>query len=197
MDCVLSVVGSGLQINHTCPDQVPIHVLEELWDALEIQTNEDGEEIQSEILTTDETIMVVQEQLNVPKFRRQTLKLLARICDKQVLVLVDSGSIGTFISSGLVQKLGLSTKSCQQAMFKAADGGHLQCSKMVPHLEWWVQGHTFVSTAKVLEVRCYNMIVGEDWLEAVSPVQVDYILEFWGRFWPAHGPAPRLLFLSS
>lgn len=91
-----------------------------------------------------------------------------------MLVLVDFGSIGTFVSTRLVQTLGLSTVQCQQTAFKAADGGQLQCSEYVPHLQWWVQGHTFVSYAKVLELHCYDMIVGEDWLEAVSPVWVDY-----------------------
>lgn len=31
--------------NHTCPDQVPIHVLQELWDALEMQTVDDSQEL--------------------------------------------------------------------------------------------------------------------------------------------------------
>jgi hypothetical protein len=148
--------------NHTCPEQVPIHVLEELWDALEIQTNDDLEEIQSELIESDETVMAVQDQADGPKARRQTLKLLAQIGKQQVLVLVDSRSIGTFVSDRLVQTLGLPMESCQQAMFKAVDGGQLQYSERVPHLEWWVQGHTFVSDAKVLQLRCYDMIVGED-----------------------------------
>jgi len=89
-------------------------------------------------------------------------------------VLVDSGSIETFISDRLVQTLSLSTEQCPQATFKAADGGQLQCSEHVPNLEWWVQGHSFISDAKVLDLCCYDMIVGEDWLEAVSLVWVNY-----------------------
>jgi hypothetical protein len=45
---------------------------------------------------------------------------------------------------------------------------------MVNGLQWWIQGQTFTSDAKILELRCYDMIIGEDWLEAVSPVWVDY-----------------------
>jgi hypothetical protein len=84
--------------NHTCPEQVPIHVLEELWDALEMQTADGSEEIQSEIVASESTVMAVQEKGENPKAKRQTLKLLAHIGKQQVLVLVDSGSIGTFIS---------------------------------------------------------------------------------------------------
>lgn len=41
-------------------------------------------------------------------------------------------------------------------------------------LQWWIRGHTLSSDARVLALRCYDMIVGEDWLESVSPVWVDY-----------------------
>lgn len=126
--------GSKWAPNHTCPKKVPIHVLEELWDALEIQTNDDLEEIQSELIASDGTVMAVQDQADCPKARRQTLKLLAQIGKQQVLVLVDSRSIGTFVSDRLVQTLGLPMESCQQAMFKAVDGSQLQCSERVPHL---------------------------------------------------------------
>lgn len=166
--------GGKWALNHTCPEQVPIHVLEELWDALEIQTTDDLDEVQSELVSTDETVMAVQEKIDNAKARRQTLKLLAQVGKQQVLVLVDPGSIDTFVSEQLVWRLALSTEQCQQAMFKAADGGQLPCSERVPSFEWCVQGHTFVSDARVLDLRCYDMIVGEDWLEAVSPVWVNY-----------------------
>jgi hypothetical protein len=87
---------------------------------------------------------------------------------------VDSGSIGTFVSDRLVRTLGLTTEQRPLSTFKAADGGQLQCSHRVPSLQWWIQGQTFKSDAKVLNLRCYDMIIGEDWLEVVSPVWVDY-----------------------
>jgi hypothetical protein len=37
-----------------------------------------------------------------------------------------------------------------------------------------VQGQRFKSDDRVLNLRCYDMILGEDWLEAVCPVWVDY-----------------------
>lgn len=53
-------------------------------------------------------------------------------------------------------------------------GGQLQCASQVTALEWWVQGLTFTSDARVPALRCYDMIIGEDWLESVSPVWVDF-----------------------
>ena len=81
-----------------------------------------------------------------------------------MLVLVDSGSIGTFVSDKLVQALGLQTEPCQSVTFKAADGGQLPGSEQVTALRWCVQGHKLKSDARVLNLHCYDMILGEDWL---------------------------------
>jgi hypothetical protein len=53
-------------------------------------------------------------------------------------VLVDLGSVETFISEELVQKLRLQTEPYDSTTLKAVDGGQLQCSSHVPALEWWV-----------------------------------------------------------
>ncbi|CAD6267218.1 unnamed protein product [Miscanthus lutarioriparius] len=39
------------------------------------------------------------------------------------------------------------------------------------------KGHCFVSDAKVLPLKCYDLILGEDWLEDYSPMLVDYKLK--------------------
>jgi 5S rRNA maturation endonuclease (ribonuclease M5) len=88
-------------------------------------------------------VMAVQAPNSKQGNRCQTLKLLARIGKQQVLILVDSGSIGTFISDKLVDILKLSVQACASASFKAADGGQLQCNQQVSGLQWWIQGHTF------------------------------------------------------
>jgi hypothetical protein len=85
---------------------------------------------------------------------------MARIGKHQVLVLVDSGSVGTFVSDKLVQTLGLHTEPCQSRTFKAAGGSQLHCSQKVPKLQWCVQGQQFHSEARVLNLRCYDMILG-------------------------------------
>jgi len=46
------------------------------------------------------------------------------------------------------------------------------CSKVVAGLQWSSQGHTFSVDAGVLPLKCYDVIVGEDWLEDCSPMWV-------------------------
>lgn len=75
---------------HSCTEHVPLHVLEELWDA-----SDESVDVQSETLTAEDSVCALQ----LPRFdksvRRNTLKLLAHTGKHQVLVLVYSGSVGT------------------------------------------------------------------------------------------------------
>ena len=50
------------------------------------------------------------------------------------------------------------------------------CDQIIPNLQWTAQGHTFMSLVGVLPLRCFDMIVGADWLEEHSPMWVH-----WGR----------------
>lgn len=105
------------------------------------------------------------------------MKLLAQIGKHKVLVLVDSGSIGTFVSEYLVSKLKLPSESCKPMTYRAADGGLMLSDQKVVNLHWYIQGHKFTSKARVLPLRCYDLMLGEDWLEACSQMWVDYKLK--------------------
>lgn len=105
------------------------------------------------------------------------MKLLAQIGKHQVLVLVDLGSVGTFVSENLVQQLRLATHKCAPITYRAADGGLMLSETKVQQLQWFIQGHMFTSEARVLPLRCYDLIVGEDWLEDCNPMWIDYKLK--------------------
>jgi hypothetical protein len=46
------------------------------------------------------------------------------------------------------------------------------CNQKVVNLKWYSQGHTFTSTVEILPLKCFDMILREDWLEACSPMWV-------------------------
>lgn len=52
--------GGKWNVNHTCSDTIPLHVLEELLDALNLPESLNSEEIQSEITPEDDSVMTVQ-----------------------------------------------------------------------------------------------------------------------------------------
>lgn len=129
---------------------------------------------ESEDMPNQPEEVVLAVNMDTPPSTRRTMKLLAHIGKTQVLVLVDSGSVGTFVSQALVAKLKLPTLTCNQVQYKAADGGPMTCTQYVSDLQWYTQKLSFSSKAQVLPVQCFDMILGEDWLEEVSPMWVDW-----------------------
>lgn len=115
---------------HKCPPHVSLHVLEEILDALDtVECNEDLDS-EEEAVSDEQEVLAVQSTPVHQKAHKQTLKLLAQIGKHQVLILVDSGSVGTFVSQQLVQHLKLSTTSCEPSPFRAADGGIMLCDQV-------------------------------------------------------------------
>jgi len=161
--------------NHKCPQHIPLHVLEEILDAIE--PVEDGSDDESDTpLDSESPVLAISDKTEPKQPTRRTMKLLGTIGKQHVLILVDSGSIGTFVSNTLVDKLQLPTVPCTESHYKSASGGTMVCNRVVQQLPWLVQGHTFFSEAKVLQFQCYDMILGEDWLEACSPMWIH-----WGK----------------
>jgi hypothetical protein len=86
---------------HTCPAHVSLHDLEEILDALDIAQSNDEEDSDVEILEEHE-VLTIQDVPDEQAKSRQTMKLLAQIGKHKVLVLVDSGNVGTSVSTNLV-----------------------------------------------------------------------------------------------
>jgi hypothetical protein len=170
MGYALSVVTNGAKIT-SAPPQIALHVIEELLDALE-DTRIDNVEVDSEAL--EETVMAVGHDSLPDQSKRRTMKLCGNIGKNEVLILVDSGSVASFVSTQLADQLQLYSVPCQQTNFIAADGSPMSCSRQVQNMQWNVQGHTFTSTVGILPLKCFDMIIGEDWLEDYSPMWVHW-----------------------
>jgi len=48
--------GGKWSTTHSCPEQIPLHVLEELWDALDLIASEESVEVHSENLSADDSV---------------------------------------------------------------------------------------------------------------------------------------------
>jgi hypothetical protein len=104
------------------------------------------------------------------------------IHNKQVmLILVDSGSSATFISSSMVATLGLHPVACKRAQVKVANGETLFGDFYVPQVKWSANGHLFSTDMRILELSAFDAILGYDWLKCHSPMLCDWekkVLEF-------------------
>lgn len=89
-------------------------------------------------------------------------------------MLVDSGNTNSFIDDQVGMRLSGVKCLKQPLKVQIADGGQLACSKMIPGCNWWMQGHSFKSDFKLIPWGSYDIILGMDWLEKHSPMQVDW-----------------------
>lgn len=120
----------------------------------------------------DSSLMAVSDAVPSQPKKRRTMQLQGLIGKHEVLVLVDSGSITSFISEAVVHQLQLPVHSIFAEHFTVADGGSVHCAGMVKNLQWWTQGHSFTQDMKSYISRQFDIILGADWMEAHSPMWV-------------------------
>jgi hypothetical protein len=100
--------GDNWGKGHTCPTQVPLHIVEEMMSVVQqlaVQpalTEDSDSEEGLELMEVHE----VREQ-NIKGTKKLTMRLLGQIGKQHALILVDSSSAATFISTTLVEKCGL------------------------------------------------------------------------------------------
>ena len=99
---------------------------------------------------------------------KKTNRLQGQIGGKEILILVDSGSSSNFISEALADQLKCQLVDIPATAVIVANGGKLTTTYAVTGLNWWTQGHTFSTDLKVLNIQCYDIILGMEWLEEFS-----------------------------
>jgi hypothetical protein len=119
--------GNKWSKEHKCPPQVPLHVIEELLDALEDQGGDCPEAEPDDEVQAD-TIMSVTQMKAPSSSSRKTMRLCGQIGKTPVLILVDSGSVATFISSNLATELSYELSDRVPTQFVAANGNLMTCS---------------------------------------------------------------------
>jgi hypothetical protein len=131
----------------------------------------------------------------------EAMKLRALVQNKVMLMLVDSGSSHTFVSSAFVSRLGLKTVPTSPKIVKVANGDTLVTDQFIPQMEWWIQGHSFHTDMLFLDMGVYDCILGFNWLKSISPVMHDWearTMEFSAKGKPVklHGVEPAPLSLQ-
>ena len=99
---------------------------------------------------------------------KKTMRLLGHIGKTQVLILVDSGSSGNFANKELASKLQLSVTQLPPMQVTIADGSKMISSEGITNLIWGVQEAKFSTPVRILPIKCYDLILGMDWLETCN-----------------------------
>jgi len=154
--------------NHKCSNTVQLHVVQELWELFQLHTDESVDPVNSE------SCMILSSEASTGQNTPKTLKLTGTVQGHQVTILVDSGSTHTFISQSLASKLHGVTSVSTPIAVQVANGEQLLCQTEFLNMHWSVHSCAFSSTLKVLPLQHYDMILGMEWLERFSPMQIHW-----------------------
>lgn len=142
--------GEPYSPQHRCPRQVPLHVLEEVLDS--IQTNQQEDLLTAEgNQSSDEELLTLSVCVAAGIQDKRTIRMQGTINNHDILILVDSGSLGTFISERIVKPAKLTSIECAPIQVTVANGSKLSCISAVNNLSWWTQGHI-----SLLKPECYH-----------------------------------------
>lgn len=168
--------GEKWSRGHCCPDSVQIHVLQEVLDLFQLDSDVASEhdiaEVSSHLCIT--LSVAVVSGVTSPR----TMCLHGVIQKLPVLVLVDSGSSHTFISAQIASQLQGVALLPEPMTVRVANGHTLHCTSHIPAAIWFLDSVQFQSDLKVMPLSSYDMILGLDWLEKCSPMKVH-----WGQQW--------------
>lgn len=98
------------------------------------------------------------------------MRLRGLVKNKVMLMLLDSGSSHTFVSSAFLAMVGLVAVPTTPRQVKLGNGDTLITDHYVPQMQWWIQGHSFTTDMLVIDMSSYDVILGYDWLVAHSPI---------------------------
>jgi hypothetical protein len=157
---------------HKCSTTVPLHMVEELWQLVSPSDSVDEQQPLQDESNQDLMILSVNAVLGTEAL--ETVKLLATIFAKKVIMLVDSGSSSSFISDRLAKAHPALITLPAPVQVRVANGQVISCTQELPKCKIQIQGHCFHIDLKVLPLNCYDIILGMDWLSSRSPMQIHW-----------------------
>jgi hypothetical protein len=165
--------GKKRSCDHLCPEQIQLHVLQEVWDLCHSDDPEDSDSPLKDA-TESQVFLALSLAALSAHYSDSTMHFVGDIQGRPVKILLDSGSSNTFISTSLASQL-QGNSVCQQPLkVTVANGSHMLCQKEFKQLLWSIQQCSFVSEVKVLPLSQYDLIVGMDWLMKHNPMEIDW-----------------------
>lgn len=159
--------------NHKCSTSVSLHVVEELWQLAygdEDPMTQSTEQDQG----SGDDLMAISIQAVQGTKTSKTMRVLADVHGREAITLIDSGSSHNFTSEALASKWSQWSPLPQPMQVKVANGQILLCTHEIKGCLLWVGLFAFKITLRILPLKCYDVILGIDWLEEHSPMLINW-----------------------
>jgi hypothetical protein len=160
---------------HKCAPTVQLHVVQELWELLYEEDSVAATPELSDCSDDSAQLCVCISQAAVEGVESpKSMRVMGSVQGETIMMLIDSGSAHTFISSTEAAKLAGVSTLARAMHVKVANGNNVVCSVQLKGAEWELQGCTFTYDFKVIPLVHFDVILGYDWLEAFSPMKVHW-----------------------
>lgn len=104
----------------------------------------------------------------------QTLRVLGKLKNRDLTVLIDGGNTYNFLDQSVVTKCGLPVIRDKTLQVMVRNGEKVDCSGRCLALTLEIQGHQIQADFFVLPVTACQAVLGVQWLETLGPVETDY-----------------------
>lgn len=139
---------------------------------------EGGEHEEEEERREEERVEETAMQLNMGSVAgmtsRKSLKLWGTIRDRDVTVLIDTGATHNFLSSQVVEELGLETDDSHDFVVKVGDGHNVRRSGVCRGVELKLPNLIVKQDFYVFELGGVDVVLGYEWLEGLGKIKADF-----------------------
>ncbi|WVZ69420.1 LOW QUALITY PROTEIN: hypothetical protein U9M48_018208 [Paspalum notatum var. saurae] len=123
---------------------------------------------------SDEDLMSISAHAVQGTESPRTVRMIGSIKKHEMLMLIDSGSSHCFISELQASKWPFWSLLTNPLSVRVANGAILKCTHELSDCPVWIQNRCFHISLKILPLGCYDIILGIDWHEEFSPMEVDW-----------------------
>jgi len=166
--------GSKWSWDHRCPHAVQLQVLEEVLGLFSLEESAEP----SDAMVEEPEPALLQLILSVAAVSGvsapRTMCFDGLLGSVPIRILLDSRSSHTFVSESVAAHMQDLAPLSNPVQVQVANGQVLSCTQFINSAVCSVQGLQFKSDIKVLPLSSYDMILGLDWLESHSSMQVHW-----------------------
>jgi len=105
---------------------------------------------------------------------RQTIQFHGTVQGLPVTVLIDFGSLASFLATSVAEQLPQLLRTPLTASVKVANGYLLQCTEAILGCCFSLGDYQFLHDLRILSLESYDLILDIDWLELYSPMEVHW-----------------------
>ncbi|KAL5776574.1 hypothetical protein ACOSP7_009500 [Xanthoceras sorbifolium] len=103
----------------------------------------------------------------------QTIRLRGKVRNKEITILVDSGSTHNFLDPNTAKLIGIEVEETETLWVTVGGGGEISSNAKCHSFSWTMQGISFTTEMRLLALGSYNAILGMQWIREIGSIMLD------------------------